>query len=94
MGLNLIKSLDSTVVLLMFGPQCFRLNTGHFSARLQRIIHQIQGLLMKYPFIDPEDESKDDILKELRLKFKSICATLGLTLVCKGYPKMSDADDY
>ena len=49
---------------------------------------------MKYPFIDPEDESKDDILKELRLKFKSICATLGLTLVCKGYPKMSDADDY
>ncbi|XP_057527776.1 uncharacterized protein LOC130806636 [Amaranthus tricolor] len=71
-----------------------RVEPSYFSARIQKSIHQIEELLENYPLMDHEDESKDDILKELRLKFRAINATLGVKLEYKGYPKMSDAQDY
>lgn len=71
-----------------------RVEPKFFSTRVQKSIHQIQELLEKYPFMDHEDESKDDIINELRLKFRAICATLGVKLEYKGYPKLSDTHDY
>lgn len=71
-----------------------RVEPNFFSTRVQKSIHQIQELLEKYPFMDHEDESKDDIINELRLKFRAICATLGVKLEYKGYPKLSDTHDY
>ncbi|KMT03511.1 hypothetical protein BVRB_8g191890 [Beta vulgaris subsp. vulgaris] len=61
-----------------------RIEPSFFSARIQKSIHQIDELLEKYPYTDHEDESKDDILKELRLKFKAIGATLGVKLEYNG----------
>ncbi|PHU18366.1 hypothetical protein BC332_14061 [Capsicum chinense] len=63
-----------------------------FSSRVQKSIKQMDELLRKYPFCDPENESATDTIDSLRLKFRTICATLNIRLDYDGYPKASGID--
>ncbi|KAM3268160.1 hypothetical protein P3S67_031710 [Capsicum chacoense] len=60
-----------------------------FSSRVQKSIKQMDELLRKYPFSDPENESAIDTIDSLRLKFRTICATLNIKLEYDGYRKAS-----
>lgn len=66
------------------------LDSSCFSSRVQKAIKQMDELVQKYPFSDPEKESASDIMDSLRLKFKAICATLNVKLEYSGYPKGSE----
>ncbi|KAJ8541955.1 hypothetical protein K7X08_016821 [Anisodus acutangulus] len=57
-----------------------------FSSRVQKGIKQMDELLCQYPL------SATDIIDSLRLKFKSVCATLNIRLEYDGYPKASGID--
>ncbi|WOG93382.1 hypothetical protein DCAR_0312666 [Daucus carota subsp. sativus] len=61
-----------------------------FSTRVQKSIKQMDELVSKYPFNDPENELATDVVEGLRLKFKAVCATLNVKLEYDGYPKSSD----
>ncbi|CAA7014022.1 unnamed protein product [Microthlaspi erraticum] len=64
----------------------------HWSPQLNKHLSDFQVLLDKLPLLDPEDETKDDIKDDLRLKFSIICASLGISkkqLVYNGYPNPS-----
>ena len=61
-----------------------------FSTRVQKSIKQMDELVSKYPFNDPENELAADVVEGLRLKFKAVCATLNVKLEYDGYPKSSD----
>nr|XP_009622556.1 protein LTO1 homolog [Nicotiana tomentosiformis]XP_016445751.1 PREDICTED: oral cancer-overexpressed protein 1 homolog [Nicotiana tabacum] len=63
-----------------------------FSSRVQKGIKQMDELLCKYPFSDPENESATEITDSLRLKFRAICATLNFRLEYDGYPKASGVE--
>ncbi|KAF3628645.1 putative 1,4-alpha-glucan-branching enzyme 3, chloroplastic/amyloplastic-like [Capsicum annuum] len=63
-----------------------------FSSRVQKNIKQMDELLRKYPFPDPENESATDTIDSLRLKFRTISATLNIRLEYDGYPKASTID--
>ncbi|CAN7063627.1 unnamed protein product [Brassica oleracea var. botrytis] len=51
---------------------------AHLSPQLHKHLHDFQALLDKFPLLDPEDESKDEIKDSLRVKFNIICASLGV----------------
>ena len=61
-----------------------------FSARIKKTIQQMKEQLDKYPLTDPEDETKDDLVEGLRLKFRAVCATLGVKLEYNGCPNKSN----
>ncbi|KAF3627736.1 putative 1,4-alpha-glucan-branching enzyme 3, chloroplastic/amyloplastic-like [Capsicum annuum] len=67
------------------------LNSGKDEGN-QRSIKQMDELLRSYPFCDPENESATDTIDSLRLKFRTICATLNIRLDYDGYPKASGID--
>ncbi|GLU06518.1 hypothetical protein SLE2022_235460 [Rubroshorea leprosula] len=58
-----------------------------FSARVQKGIGQMQELIEKYPFMDPENENVQEIMDALRIKFKVIPEALGVKLEYDGYSK-------
>lgn len=64
-------------------------DSTRFSSRVQKYIKQMEELLIKYPFLDPEDESTQVIMDSLRLKFRAICASLSVKLEYSGFPKSS-----
>ena len=64
-------------------------DSTRFSSRVQKNIKQMDELLKKYPILDPEDESTQEIMDGLRLKFRAICATLSVKLEYKGFPNSS-----
>ncbi|KAK4769543.1 hypothetical protein SAY86_027693 [Trapa natans] len=68
-----------------------RLDPNQFSSRVQKGVKTMELLLARYPFKDPEDESIQDITRDIRLKFRVICMSLGVKLEYTGYPK--DAED-
>ncbi|XAR68040.1 hypothetical protein NMG60_11003031 [Bertholletia excelsa] len=68
-----------------------RVDPTCFSSRIQKSIRTMDNLVQKYPLLDPENESMDEIISSLRLKFRSICASLNVKLDYDGYPKASDA---
>ncbi|GAB4859547.1 hypothetical protein Ancab_011015 [Ancistrocladus abbreviatus] len=78
--------VDVWICVIQVDPRCF-------STRVQKNIQQLRELVDKYPFMDPENESVDEILKGLRLKFRTVCATLGVQLEYNGYPKKSNAQE-
>ncbi|KAE9456391.1 hypothetical protein C3L33_11690, partial [Rhododendron williamsianum] len=43
-----------------------------FSSRIQKTIKTMDNLVTKYPTWDPENESVDEVMDSLRLKFKSV----------------------
>ncbi|OVA13899.1 Essential protein Yae1 [Macleaya cordata] len=69
-----------------------RVEPNCFSSRVQKSIKQMEDLIKKYPILDPEDESVQDIMDALRLKFRAISATLSMKLEYEGYPKSSEAE--
>lgn len=78
--------VDVWLAAIRIEPDCF-------SARIRKTIQQMKELLDKYPLMDPEDESKDDVLEGLRLKFRAVSATLGVKLEYNGYPNKSDPQE-
>ncbi|KAK9285473.1 hypothetical protein L1049_024667 [Liquidambar formosana] len=66
-----------------------RVDPTRFSTRIQKSIKQMEDLIQKYPILEPENESVNEIMDSLRLKFRAICATLGVKLEYDGYPKSS-----
>ncbi|KAL8124402.1 uncharacterized protein LOC141718654 [Apium graveolens] len=67
----------------------FKIDPLCFSSRVQKSIKQMDELVNKYPFNDPENELATDVLEGLRLKFRAVCATLNVKLEYDGYPKSS-----
>ncbi|KAL5793860.1 hypothetical protein ACOSP7_002454 [Xanthoceras sorbifolium] len=67
-----------------------RVDPNRFSARVQKGIKQMEELIEKYPVTDPEDESVQEIMEALRLKFRVVRAALGVKLEYNGYPKPKD----
>ncbi|KAI3913557.1 hypothetical protein MKX01_022138 [Papaver californicum] len=65
--------LDVWNSALKIEPNCF-------SFRIQKNIEQMNELIKTYPVFDPENESVQDIMDALRLKFKVISATLSMKL--------------
>ncbi|KAA3482714.1 formimidoyltransferase-cyclodeaminase-like isoform X2 [Gossypium australe] len=61
-----------------------QINPTRFSTRVQKGIKQMQELIQKYPVMDPEDESVQEIMEALRLKFRVIRAALDLKQVERG----------
>ncbi|KAL6975792.1 hypothetical protein U1Q18_024588 [Sarracenia purpurea var. burkii] len=68
-----------------------RIDPTCFSSRVQKTMKTMENLVRNYPISDPENESVNEIMESLRLKFRSICATLNARLEYSGYPKASDA---
>lgn len=64
-----------------------RIAPSRFSARVRKGIKQMEELIEKYPVNDPENESVQEIMGALRLKFRIIRAALGVKLEYDGYPK-------
>lgn len=63
-----------------------------FTSRIQKSINTMDQLVRKYPTLDPENESVNEIMDSLRLKFRSICASLNVKLEYSGYPRASDVN--
>ena len=58
-----------------------------FSGRVQKSVRQIGEMVKGYPIMDPEDESSQDVLDAIRLKFRAVSASLGIRLE---FPKSGD----
>ncbi|KAF4363284.1 hypothetical protein F8388_001825 [Cannabis sativa] len=63
-----------------------------FSSRVQKGIKQMEELIEKYPIMEPENESVHEIMDSLRLKFRAVCASMGVKLEYNGYPKSSSVE--
>ncbi|PON80568.1 Essential protein Yae1, N-terminal [Parasponia andersonii] len=66
-----------------------RVDATRFSSRVQKGIKQMEELIQKYPVMEPENESVQEIMDGLRLKFRAVCASIGVKLEYNGYPKSS-----
>lgn len=66
-----------------------RVDPARFSSRVQKGIEQMKELIEKYPVMEPENERVQEIMDALRLKFRAVCASMGVKLDNKGYPKSS-----
>lgn len=69
-----------------------QIDPTRFSTRFQKGVKQMQELIQKYPVMDPENESVQEIMEALRLKFRVIRAALGVKLEYDGYPKPKDIE--
>lgn len=67
-----------------------RVDPGCFSMRIKKSIKTMELLLEKYPLSNPENENIQEIMGGLRLKFRAICASLGMKLDYKGYPRSGE----
>lgn len=65
-----------------------------FSARVQKDVKKMGKLLQGYPLMDPEDESLQEIMSALRLRFRVITTNLGVKIDYEGYPKEEKAIDF
>ncbi|KAL1362966.1 hypothetical protein HN51_011172 [Arachis hypogaea] len=64
-----------------------------FSSRAQAGIRQMEELLQRYPMMDPEDQHVQEIMDELRRKFKMVCSSLHIKKIeYDGYPKAAASD--
>ncbi|XP_077245916.1 uncharacterized protein LOC143885590 [Tasmannia lanceolata] len=66
-----------------------RVDSNCFSSRVQRNIKQMEELIEKYPILDPENETVQDLMNALRLKFRAISSSMAVRLEYEGYPKAS-----
>ncbi|XP_052177730.1 uncharacterized protein LOC127791757 [Diospyros lotus] len=71
-----------------------QLDPNCFSSRVQKNIRAMDELARAYPVLEPDNESVDEIMESLRLKFRSVCATLNVKLEYSGYPSASDVKDF
>lgn len=70
-----------------------RVDPARFSARVQKSVRAMEALLGGYPMTEPEDERVQEMMGDLRLKFRAICASLGVKLEYRGYLKGVDNKD-
>ncbi|KAM1112594.1 hypothetical protein TB2_045409 [Malus domestica] len=70
-----------------------RVDPTRFTHRVQKAVRQMEEMIEKYPIMEPEDESVGDVMEALRLKFRAVCASLGVKLEYKGYPKVGDEQE-
>ncbi|KAL6143772.1 hypothetical protein ACLB2K_054467 [Fragaria x ananassa] len=68
-----------------------RVDPTRFSTRVQKGVRQMAELVERYPVMEPEDEKVQEIMEELRLKFKAVCASLGVKLEYNGHPRGSSS---
>ncbi|KAL6136780.1 hypothetical protein ACLB2K_062075 [Fragaria x ananassa] len=68
-----------------------RVDPTRFSTRVQKGVRHMEELVERYPVMEPEDEKVQEIMEELRLKFKAVCASLGVKLEYNGYPRGSSS---
>ncbi|KAF6163263.1 hypothetical protein GIB67_025127 [Kingdonia uniflora] len=69
--------------VILVNPSCF-------SSRVQKSIKTLELLIDKYPILEPENESIQEIMNGMRLKFRAITATLSVKLEYDGYPKAAE----
>ncbi|XP_048568595.1 protein LTO1 homolog [Triticum urartu] len=69
-----------------------RLDQDAFSARVRKYMEQLATLLSNYPLSDPENNHLQDMMKEIRLKFRVITGSLGAKLGYEGRPTSSEQD--
>ncbi|KAL2326082.1 hypothetical protein Fmac_025140 [Flemingia macrophylla] len=74
--------VDIWTSAIWFDPTCF-------SPRAKTVIGQMEELIQKYPLMDPENVQVQEIMDNLRLKFKMVCSSLHVKLEYNGYPKSS-----
>ncbi|KMZ63334.1 Oral cancer overexpressed protein 1 [Zostera marina] len=65
-----------------------------FSVRVQKDVKKMGELLQRYPLMDPEDESLQEIMSNLRLRFRVITTNLGVKIDYEGYPKEDNVIDF
>ncbi|KAF8007950.1 hypothetical protein BT93_K1827 [Corymbia citriodora subsp. variegata] len=70
-----------------------RADPTRYSARVQKSVRTMEALLDGYPTMEPEDERVQEMMGDLRLKFRAICASLGVKLEYRGYLKGVDNKD-
>lgn len=70
-----------------------RIDPTRYSTRVQKSVRTMEVLLDAYPMMEPEDERVQEMMGDLRLKFRAICATLGVKLEYGGYLKGVDNKD-
>lgn len=68
-----------------------RIDPERFSIRVRKSVKQMEDLVQKYPLLDPENEQVQELMEGLRMKFRAICATLGVKLEYNGYPNSASA---
>ncbi|XP_043698452.1 protein LTO1 homolog [Telopea speciosissima] len=70
-----------------------------FTPHVQKNVKQMEELIKRYPILDPENESVQDIMDSLRAKFKAVSASLSISssssmkLEYDGLLKSSGAND-
>ncbi|KAJ8749017.1 hypothetical protein K2173_013460 [Erythroxylum novogranatense] len=69
-----------------------RVDPSRFSTRIQKSVKQMEELIGKYPIMDPENESVQEIMDSLRLKFRVVRAGMGVKLEYDGYPKPKETE--
>ncbi|MED6116599.1 hypothetical protein PIB30_101707 [Stylosanthes scabra] len=76
-----------------FWISAIRADNTLFSSRAQAGIRQMEEQLQRYPMMDPEDQHVQDLMDELRRKFKMVCSLLHIKKIeYNGYPKASSSD--
>ncbi|XP_044973353.1 protein LTO1 homolog [Hordeum vulgare subsp. vulgare] len=68
------------------------LDQDAFSARVRKHMEQLAALLSNYPLSDPENNQLQDMMKDIRLKFRVIMGSLRAKLGYEGRPTSSEQD--
>lgn len=63
-----------------------------FTPRVRKNITQLEKLVDNYPLMEPENENVQELLENIRLKFKVVCVNLRVKLEYEGQPSSSDKD--
>ncbi|KAF3320855.1 oral cancer-overexpressed protein 1 [Carex littledalei] len=63
-----------------------------FTSRVRKNIEQLEKLIDSYPLMEPENEDVQQMLENIRLKFRVVCANLRVKLEYEGQPSSSDKD--
>lgn len=57
-----------------------------FTPRVRKNIAQLEKLVDSYPLTEPENENAQEMLENIRLKFRVVCANLRVKLEYEGQP--------
>lgn len=66
-----------------------QIDPSAFSSRIRKNIEQLGALVNSYPLLEPENERVQEIMENMRLKFRVVSANLGVRLEHEGYRSSS-----
>ncbi|KAJ3670390.1 hypothetical protein LUZ60_010714 [Juncus effusus] len=69
-----------------------RIDPRSFSSRVCKDIEKLRELVEGFPLMDPENENVQEGMEKIRLKFRVVCANLGVKLEYEGQPSSSKRD--